>query len=167
MRHYAYQARDSVTGDMHYWLSTSPTGGGYPGPNAATELVKLADNGDVDPDSGIVSTSGVVGSSPVANDIPSSSVLNPKRSGIYHLQWSVQISVAVAAATITVTPRVNASAIAGSARIVTIPSGSTATIPLLALSTLTPTGGYSVGVGLSWTGSATITMAYSCMFQEL
>ncbi len=46
-RNYLYQAKDSVTGAVYHWTTLSKTGAtGYPGPNTATELVRLATHGE-------------------------------------------------------------------------------------------------------------------------
>lgn len=43
---YTYQAKDSVTGEMYYWTTSSATGStGYPGPNTATEKARIALHG--------------------------------------------------------------------------------------------------------------------------
>lgn len=47
-KQYIYQARDSVTGLMHYWTSASATGGGYPGTNSPQEVTRLGDNGSIE-----------------------------------------------------------------------------------------------------------------------
>lgn len=43
---YLYQAKDSVTGGMYYWNTSSASGTGYTGPNTATELTRLAEHGE-------------------------------------------------------------------------------------------------------------------------
>lgn len=46
-KRYLYQAKDSVTGAVYHWATASKTGSsGYPGPNTATELVRLASHGE-------------------------------------------------------------------------------------------------------------------------
>lgn len=44
-RRHKLQARDSVTGLMHYWTSGSPDSSGYPGPNDAEEVAIIATTG--------------------------------------------------------------------------------------------------------------------------
>lgn len=164
-RHYAYQARDSVTGDMHYWLSTSATGGGYPGPNAATELVKLADNGDVDPDSGIAANS-ISGTSPISVNTPNTTLV-PKRSGVYSLIWSVQLTVTIANATITVTPRIDGADVSSAARTVFVSSGGVGAVTLVHRAVLTAGSTHGHGVAAAWTGTASVALNSHLLFQEL
>jgi hypothetical protein len=39
---YKLQAKDSVTGEVFYWVNASRSGAGYPGPNTATNIAVLA-----------------------------------------------------------------------------------------------------------------------------
>ena len=164
-RYYVFQAKDSVTGLMHYWATLSATGAtGYPGPNTPTELTKVTEHGELEGNRFNTSTSGISTASPITWDTPGV-VFAPSRLGVYLCLYNITLAVAGAAAQVTCTPRIAGADVPGAARVLNVASGSTVQVVCTHLATVP--GQTTAGFKVAWSGGATITAGASIIAIEL
>lgn len=164
-RYYVFQAKDSVTGLMHYWATTSATGAtGYPGANTATELTKLTEHGELEGNRFNAATSGVSASSPITWDTPGI-VFAPSRLGIYLCLYNITLAVSGAAAQVTCTPRIGGVDVVAAARALNVASGSTAQVVCTNLATVASQ--TTAGFKVAWSGGASVVAGASIIAIEL